>query len=426
MRRPFFAFICVFFLVASAAPSGTVGQSTSEMQEQISEYNRQLEELDKEIAKFEKELANTTTKKQSLQNTISQLNIQRKKITTSIGAIKKRIAATELEIRQLARGIATKEESIERNRGGLVESLRRLNEQESLPFVLQLLSSKDITAAWEDMDALSLLRVAVVNDIEELSTEKKALASEKQTEEQKRTLLRSQQSKLVSEQGSLDATRRAQSELLSQTKAQESEYQKILREKQAAKAAFESALSDLKDKLQYTVDPSKIPARGKGILQWPLENVRLTQEFGDTAFARSGAYSGKGHNGIDLAASIGTPVKAALTGVVKGTGDTGSVKGCYSYGRWALVRHNNGLDTLYAHLSQISVSSGQAVSTGDVIGYAGQTGYATGPHLHFGVYASSATQIMRLGDATNRVSPCANALMPIAPLSGYLDPMSYL
>jgi len=165
----------------------------------------------------------------------------------------------------------------------------------------------------------------------------------------------------------------------------------------------------------------------RAILASPLDKLRITQEFGNTSFALSGAYNGKGHNGIDLAASIGTPVKAAMTGIVKGSGDTGSVRGCYSYGRWVLVRHENGLDTLYAHLSQIGVTTGQAVATGDLIGYAGQTGYATGPHLHFGVFASAATQIMRLGDATtNRTTPCANAMMPIAPLSGYLNPLNYL
>jgi len=139
--------------------------------------------------------------------------------------------------------------------------------------------------------------------------------------------------------------------------------------------------------------------------------VAVTQQFGDTSFARSGGYNGKGHNGIDLRAQIGTPVRAALTGTVIGTGDTGSVRGCYSYGRWVLIQHGNGLDTLYAHLSQISASKGQSVGTGQLIGYSGQTGYATGPHLHFGVYVSSATQIMRLGDATKQktVRECHHA-----------------
>ena len=91
-----------------------------------------------------------------------------------------------------------------------------------------------------------------------------------------------------------------------------------------------------------------------------------------------------------------------------------------------MVKHANGLNTMYAHLSQISVTTGQNVSTGQVLGYSGETGYATGPHLHFGVYVSSATQIMTLGAATQTKTPCANATMPITPLSGYLNPLNYL
>lgn len=235
-----------------------------------------------------------------------------------------------------------------------------------------------------------------------------------------------QQETLVAQQGSLNATKKAQSELLAQTKSQESVYQSILAQKQAAKASFESALTNLKAQFQQAVNPSEILTAGKGILRWPVDKVRLTQEFGNTTFAASGGYNGKGHNGVDFAASIGTPIKAALTGTVLGTGNTDSVRGCYSFGKWVMIKHENGLNTMYAHLSQINVSQGQSIGTGQIIGYSGETGYATGPHLHFGVYVSSATQIVTLGSATNSKTPCANAVMPIAPLSAYLNPMNYL
>ena len=145
------------------------------------------------------------------------------------------------------------------------------------------------------------------------------------------------------------------------------------------------------------------------------------------AFAASGAYNGKGHNGIDLAAPIGTPIKAALTGTVVGTGNTDEVRGCYSFGRWVMIKHGNGLSTMYAHLSQTGVVTGQSVATGQIIGYSGDTGYATGPHLHFGVYVTAATKIITLGQATNATTPCASAVMPVpTSLNGYLNPMNYL
>ena len=128
-------------------------------------------------------------------------------------------------------------------------------------------------------------------------------------------------------------------------------------------------MSDLQAQLQYTVNPADILKAGKGILKWPLDAVKITQHFGNTAFAMAGAYNGKGHNGIDFRAPIGTPIKASLSGVVVDTGNTDSVRGCYSFGKWVLIRHGNGLDTIYAHLSQIGVSPRQSVGTGPVICY---------------------------------------------------------
>jgi murein DD-endopeptidase MepM/ murein hydrolase activator NlpD len=304
--------------------------------------------------------------------------------------------------------------------------LRRLNENEKVSLVVSILSADDLTSIWNDMDRIYNLHDAVRKSIDDLSTEKVSLTETKTETEVKEAELLRQQRNLLSEQGSLDATRRAQADLLAQTKSQESTFQELLQEKQAAKASFEAALSDLSAKLQYTVDPTQIPPAGKGILRWPLDLVKVTQYFGNTAFAQSGAYSGKGHNGIDFRAPIGTPLKAALTGTVTGVGNTDAIRGCYSYGKWVMIKHSNGLSTMYAHLSQVNVDEGQSVATGQVIGYSGSTGYATGPHLHFGVYLTSAVQIIPLAQATNKKTPCANAVMPVAPLSGYLNPIDYL
>ena len=95
----------------------------------------------------------------------------------------------------------------------------------------------------------------------------------------------------------------------------------------------------------------------------------------------------------------------------------------------------NGLDTLYAHLSDNTVvTKGQAVTTGELIGYSGMTGYATGPHLHLGVYASAGVQIMDLGawrsqnGGSSDGTPCTagGAVIPVAPVNAYLNPLSYL
>ncbi len=89
-----------------------------------------------------------------------------------------------------------------------------------------------------------------------------------------------------------------------------------------------------------------------------------------------------GYNGVDLAAGVGTPILAAAGGeviVAKGSGWNGG------YGNYVVIKHPNGTQTLYAHMSSTAISSGAQVSGGEVIGYVGNTGRSTGSHLHFEV-----------------------------------------
>jgi len=89
-----------------------------------------------------------------------------------------------------------------------------------------------------------------------------------------------------------------------------------------------------------------------------------------------------GNNGIDIAAPTGTPIIAAANGVVIVSKTTGYNGG---YGLYVVVRHNNGTQTLYAHMNTVFVSSGQQVGQGERLGTIGMTGRTTGPHLHFEV-----------------------------------------
>lgn len=109
---------------------------------------------------------------------------------------------------------------------------------------------------------------------------------------------------------------------------------------------------------------------------WPIEG-RIASSFGE----REDPFNGEGafHSGIDIDAPYGTPVRAAADGDVA---DAATVSG---YGRQVMLDHGHDVRTIYAHLSSIAVFPGQHVSRGQVIGYVGQSGRATGPHLHYEV-----------------------------------------
>jgi murein DD-endopeptidase MepM/ murein hydrolase activator NlpD len=90
-----------------------------------------------------------------------------------------------------------------------------------------------------------------------------------------------------------------------------------------------------------------------------------------------------GFNAVDIAAPIGTPVFAAATGNVIVSRSNGAWNG--GYGNYVVIKHDNGVQTLYSHLNSAIVNVGQRVVQGQVIGYVGNTGKSTGPHLHFEV-----------------------------------------
>ena len=105
---------------------------------------------------------------------------------------------------------------------------------------------------------------------------------------------------------------------------------------------------------------------------------RVTSEFG----YRRDPFTGetRGHTGIDIAVPTGTPVRAALPGVV-----TTATYNAGGYGYYVMIDHGNGMVTLYAHCSKLVARVGSTVQAGDIVSLSGSTGRSTGPHLHFEV-----------------------------------------
>ena len=139
-----------------------------------------------------------------------------------------------------------------------------------------------------------------------------------------------------------------------------------------------------------TPDGTRAPT---GTLQWPLPVAgTITSQFGHRVDPITGEVSS--HTGTDIACAEGTPILAAADGTVTVANGLDSWGG--SYGYYIQINHSGGLETLYAHCSSICVTTGQQVQAGQVIGYVGHTGRATGSHLHLEVHVNgSRTDAMR-------------------------------
>jgi murein DD-endopeptidase MepM/ murein hydrolase activator NlpD len=109
---------------------------------------------------------------------------------------------------------------------------------------------------------------------------------------------------------------------------------------------------------------------------WPVEG-QVTGSFGE----RIDPFNGEGafHSGVDISSAYGNRIVAPADGVVTFTDSMGG------YGKAIVIDHGNGISTRYGHLSGFAVTSGQAVHRGDIIGFVGESGRSTGPHLHYEV-----------------------------------------
>lgn len=135
----------------------------------------------------------------------------------------------------------------------------------------------------------------------------------------------------------------------------------------------------------------------KAFLRAPLEFSRVSSGFGMRRHPIAQAW--RAHQGIDYAAPTGTRVRAVGDAVVEHAGPRGG------YGNAVILRHNGQYSTVYAHLSRIAVKRGARVAQNDTIGFVGQTGWATGPHLHYEFRVG--------GQARNPLSIAMPAALPV-------------
>lgn len=393
------------------------------LQNQIDQKNEEIKKLEAQANQYQATLQGIGKQANTLQSQIQTIDQTIKKLATNVQLTNTKISRANLEIQELGIGIASTSNAIDIERGHLASFVSMLASSDRETPLEILMKNETVSAFFTSIDSLVHIEESIQGLLGQLRKNREDLQTRKTATEQKKQELKTLASQLADQKALQEYERRERATLLAETKNQEQRYQSLLADVQKKRDALQQEINSLEAGLSSNFDRSLVPKAGSGILGWPLADpVFITQYFGNTDFARSGAYSGKGHNGIDLRAANGTPVFASDQGIVRATGDTDLACRRASYGRWILIDHPNGLSTLYGHLSLIKVAPGDHVGRGDVIAYSGRTGYATGPHLHFSVFVSQAVSVGQL-----RSKVCGTIMtLPLSPFSGYLNPMDYL
>lgn len=221
--------------VAADNATTTAGNST---QSQMDATNLQIANLNQQIAEYQSELKKIGANKRTLQQAINALDLQLKKVKTQVNVTQYQINETQLQIKELGGEIVDTKQAIRDNQAALYESLRNLQKADGQALIVQVFSSGGLIDAWNDMNNNIQIQGAVQSNIGTLLEQQGNLANSQAASMQKQQMLTSQKQLLASQQQSLASTQRSKNDLLSETKAKESNYQKLLAEAEAELNSF--------------------------------------------------------------------------------------------------------------------------------------------------------------------------------------------
>ena len=375
---------CFFSGQSFLAVAVKEGKNIESLKAKIEERNKELDQLEKKSKVFEKQIRSTQVFGSSLKKEISKISNQEKSVKYSINITKKRLDLLSLELDEANLEINDLERRIDEDRRNIAELLRKIYEKDQGNFLELILAKGKLSEIFSEVQAVIDLETNLTKKLEETINNKKKIRDRKLKLE---NIIRSQKAlkeNLKTRISILASQKKLKKDLLIKTKSKEVNYKLLLKQIETRRIAIAKEIDDLEEALRGEVGAS-ILSKGR-ILSWPAKGP-ITQRYGATKFAQT-HYHSKFHNGIDIGIPIGTPIKSSAGGIVLAAGNQD--KYCFkgAYGKFVVIKHYNGLTTLYAHLSFIKIKKGQRVKRGELIAYSGNTGYSTNPHLHFGVYDS--------------------------------------
>ena len=412
------AAIMVLTLVLSLVPTKAYAASSSEIRKQINglqekrtEMKSQMKELQDQYKANEDEISDIVARKNLIDQEIGLLHAQVDNINEQITAYGVLIADKQDEL-----------DAAQENYDNLNEEyktrIRTMEEEGTLSYWEVLFKANSFSDLLDRMSMIEEIAASDNRRLEALDEATKAVATAQEELATEKADLEQTKEELNSTQAELDAKREEADGVIAELVAKgqeieglqdelESEDQDLL--KQIAQMEKEYNAAKHQEWLAYmatytTVAPattapsggnsggsgnngSSTPSSGGSWLR-PCSYTYMSSPFGFRTSPTAGASSY--HQGVDLAAPANTPVYATRSGIVTTTTYSGSA------GYYVTINHGDGFSSIYMHLNNYVVSAGQAVSAGQLIGYVGRTGIATGYHLHFGIAYNGAY-----------VNPCA-------------------
>lgn len=407
LKRILCAMLCVCMISIPMAIPTTVSAEDS-----ISDLEQQLQQLEQENQKYQKILDDT-------KSDIAEKEEYKSALVSKVQVLDEKIAVTREKISSLNDDIKEKQDAydkglseVEDQFDTLANRLRILYMSGNATDLEIIFGAKDFSDLIDKMELVKSLANSdkeliseIQTKLDELSTKKEALEADKKDLETQQASLKSDQdefNKLISDNDEIlknlyASNSEAQNSLESaalqsdEIEAKISQYyaaQKAAAEHaaQASQSSSSSSSGSSSSGSSSSGSSSVIVPSGSGFA-WPTPGfVSLSSEW----FEDREVYN---HGGIDIAGAgiMGTPVVAAADGTVVATNSScthnwGKSYSCGcggGYGNYVMISHAGGKMTVYGHLTSLTVSSGQSVSRGQVIGYVGSTGNSTGPHLHY-------------------------------------------
>lgn len=327
----------------------------------------------------ESKLKTNQEKQNELDKKINELNGKTAKVEEKITEANKRMEKINSESEKLKEEIKKLEKNIASNEESLGERLKVINNNYTLGYLKVILSSNSIS---DFLNNIYIVQEVVEQDkqmLEELENDKNEVENKKVTLDKNKEEEKVIKDELIKDKVSLEEDKaelkQLKKELVNEEEELEEKLQKIAAEKASASENSNSSNSDSSGSSNTVISNGSWPVPGHSTVSSPF-GYRIHPVLGVK----------KLHTGIDIPAPTGTPAVAVASGTVIYAGVQGS------YGNTVMIRHDNGLVSLYAHNSSLVVSVGDKVKKGQVVTKIGSTGRSTGPHLHFEIRVNGTPQ----------------------------------